>query len=183
MEIAVGMEVHVRNVPAQVTERGFRSFMKPHLQRLLIQHTHCQKQRDRTFASITFLNATDGQKFLAHHGQSKRLPNRPPVRLSNAFVILNFQSNPIYFEISNRKPDEYLVRVLQNEKKQKLIKDVAIHTRTESVMKDNTLPVTFECLSFSIGVWSYTTNSSNLLYNPQLRWDVLGSARLGNQTM
>jgi len=63
-----GMEIHVRNVSAQATENGFKKFMKPHLTRLSILDAHCGKQRDRPFASVTFLNVADGQKFLQHHG-------------------------------------------------------------------------------------------------------------------
>lgn len=67
------MEVHVRNVPQQGTEKGFQRFMRPHLVKLSIRAVHCQKARDKTFASLTFLYISDAQRFLEHHGQ-ERLP-------------------------------------------------------------------------------------------------------------
>lgn len=68
------MEVHVRNVPPQGTENGFKKFLKPHFQKLSIRAVNCQKQRDKRFASLTFLHIADGQRFLAHHGQAKLPP-------------------------------------------------------------------------------------------------------------
>ena len=86
------MEVHIRNVPEQVTEKGLRQFLKPHLHKLSIQIYHCQKHIGKKYASLTFLYLHDGERFLAHHGQIK-IPvghgNNMPGRRNLPTVAIN----------------------------------------------------------------------------------------------
>jgi len=156
--------------------------MKLHLAALSIQYTFCQKPRNRNFASVTFLNLTDGQTFLARHGQSKAQGNRRPARLNNSVVILQFEGKPIYFERSSKKPDRYLIKVLENEEKQRLNTNNAISTRVEPA-REKILPITFDCVRVSFGTWKYDSNTSDLLYNSEFRLNVHGTAKFGDKIM
>lgn len=82
------MEVHVRNVPEQSTENGFKKFMKEHFEKLSIRAVNCQKRPDKRFASLTFLHLSDAQRFLAQHGQAKLASGELPTTLYQESNIL-----------------------------------------------------------------------------------------------
>lgn len=191
------MEVHIRNVPEQATENGLKTFLKPHLERLAIQAYHCQKQRGKKYASLTFLYIRDGERFLAHHGQVKKplshnnrshtatnipsnlVAQRPQVIGASQYAInLKFLNKPIYCEKSTREGDPFLLRVLEREEKAKReIRSTAARTATNDphAKQDKLLPLLFKCTFASCGVWTYT--NSELVYAPQRRWVVNGKVK------
>lgn len=192
------MEVHIRNVPEQVTEKGLRQFLKPHLHKLSIQIYHCQKHIGKKYASLTFLYLHDGERFLAHHGQIKipvghgnNMPGRrnlPTVAInssnahsqvsravpaSNYAVNLRFHNQPIYCERSNREADQFLLKHLAHDEKMRRearSRDVATGNAEPSLRSVKILPLLFKCSFASCGVWTYA--QSELVYAPQLRWTV-----------
>ena len=197
------MEVHIRNVPEQVTEKGLKQFLKPHLHKLTIQIYHCQKQIGKRYASLTFLYPRDGERFLAHHGQVK-LPvgkgsNTPSRRTlltatanplnthpqvsravpaSNYAVNLNFQHQPIYCEKSTREADQFLLKHLAHDEKMRRemrLREVATGNTEPSLRAVKVLPLSFRCSFVSCGVWTYS--QSELVYAPQLRWTINKSAK------
>jgi len=174
------MEVHVRHVPQQATENGFKNFMKPHFAKLGIRAVNCQKARDKPFASLTFLHLNDAQRFLAAHGQA-RLPPGEQIMIeykralltfttgtrhrrqpSKTATNLNFRGQTIYCERSNRDPNPYLLRTLEKEQKDRHAKSVVAASAVET---PDVLPIEFECSSVSCGVWSYS--DSDLVFAPQ----------------
>jgi hypothetical protein len=199
----VTMEVHIRNVPQQVTEKGLKQFLKPHLHKLSIQIYHCQKQLGKKFASLTFLYPRDGERFLAHHGQVKTpvgagnnasepralttftgnsLNAHPQasraVPASNYTVYLKFQNQPIYCEKSTREADPFLLKHLElDEKRRKDIRsrDITTANAEPSLRAVKILPLAFNCSFVSSGIWTYT--ESELVYEPQLKWRVDGVAK------
>jgi hypothetical protein len=70
------MDVHVRNVPQQTTDNGFKRFMKPQFEKLCIRAVNCHKLAGKTFATITFLHIPDAERFLAQHGQARLPPGK-----------------------------------------------------------------------------------------------------------
>jgi hypothetical protein len=102
-----GFEVFIRNVAPQSTEKALSRYLRPYLNKLFIVDFDCQKQRDKPFASLTFLFALEGERFLTQHGQSGDRLNRRLAR-----VKLSFLGKPIYCEKSNRDPNPWLLRTL-----------------------------------------------------------------------
>ena len=201
------MEVHIRNVPEQATNNGLKRFLKPHLHKLSIQSYHCQKQKGKTYASLTFLYLRDGERFLAHHGQVKIQVPLGQVNLfssrqalstirantnsstthpqafrsvgaSNHAVNLKFLNQPIYCEKSNREGDKFLFRMLEREEKARQeIRSTAANT-TASDPRLQTVKIL--PLSFDCSFAScgvWAYVQSEPVYAPQLRWTVDGSAK------
>lgn len=173
------MEVHVRNVPSQSTKNGLSKFLKPHFANLSIRSVYCLKQRDKTFASLTFLNPADGERFLAQHGQT-RLPlanvgNRvlgysgPHMRQhSTTAVKLFFLSQPIYCELSTRSPDPQLLRVLEKEEKDRQKKTAELAIIHPHDRASHFLPLSFECESISCGIQRSVASYHSFQFNKQL---------------
>lgn len=147
----LGIELHVRNVPNQLTENSFKRFITPHLNNLNIQDTNSWKPKDKNFARITFLRFTDGQRFLERHGQvqsqpGKRRPPNPP-----GFVQLKLNGQPIYFQRSNQPANDHLLGVLESERKKRIDN---LHLPMAPI-REKIIPMTFDCLSVSCGVWDF----------------------------
>src|SRR5215469_3932648 len=139
------MEVHVRNVPPQSTEKALKKSLKPVFAKLSIRAVNCQKQRDKPFASLTFLHVAEGENFLHHHGQVRAFARGRPMRMSVNSVNLKFLGQPIYCERSTRDPNPYLLRVLKKEDKDRQSQPIAPSTIDHG--KAEILPVEFECLT------------------------------------
>jgi hypothetical protein len=173
------MEVHISNVPPQSTENGLKNFLRPFLARLSIRAVNCHKQRYRPFASLTFLHVAEGERFLHHHGQVRAFTNGRPMRMSVNSVNLRFLGRPIYCEKGNRDPNPYLLRVLRKEEKDRQLQPMALSTTDHG--KSDILPVEFDCLMVSCGVWTYV--GLDLVFAPQHTWTVNGKAKFGRRSM
>lgn len=178
MEQPLGIEVHIRNVPSQSTENALRNFLKPYFQKLSISDVHCQKQRDRSYAQLTFLNIGHARKFLDYHGQVKAPGAKRGQKAHIWSMNLKFLGQPIYCERSNRDANPYLLRVLAREEQER--KSQAL-VQYKQHAKPKILPIDFQCSSISCGVWAY--DNSELVYSPQLDWSVNGTARFGERIM
>ncbi|TVY55116.1 RNA-dependent RNA polymerase 2 [Lachnellula cervina] len=178
MEQPQGMEVHIRNVPTQSTEKALRNFLKLYLENLSIQNVHCWKSRDSSHAQLTFLNIDDAQRFLLHHGQVKAAGSRRGVKMSAKSVNLKFLGKYIYCERSNREANPYLLRVLAREQQERQ-SQALVHDSHHAGTK--ILPVTFQSSSISCGAWAYV--DSELVFSPQVNWQVSGTARFGERVM
>ncbi|TVY45069.1 RNA-dependent RNA polymerase [Lachnellula subtilissima] len=178
MEQSQGMEIHIRNVPAQSTENVLRNFLKPYLKNLSIQNVHFRKSRDSPYAQLTFLSIDDARKFLLHHGQVKVAGNRRGVKASARSVNLRFLGQYIYCERSNRDANPHLLRVLAREQQERQSQALVQHNH---YAKPKVFPVTFQCSSVSCGVWAYV--NSELVFSPQVDWHVSGKAIFGERVM
>src|ERR1700736_2260406 len=107
------MEVFIRNLPEQTTEKGLRKFLKPYLEALSITVFSCEKMQRARFATLTFLHQHQGALFLETHGQHRTMTG---VRVSNPNVIQLFiMGTPIYCTTSNKPPDTFQIRSLDAE--------------------------------------------------------------------
>lgn len=178
------MEIHVRNVPSQSTENSLKSFLRPVFIRLNVRAVHCQKYRDKNYATLTFLHLTDAQTFLLHHGQSARpqaqtIVKRDPVRQPTRAIYLRFLGHFIYCSQSRYDPNPYLRRVLAKEEKDRAMRSTTTTNLTHSNAK--ILPIFFHCSTISCGVWNYAGPS--LFYEPQVTWRTAGTAKFGEHSM
>lgn len=150
MEQLQGMELHVRNVPAQSTENALRNFLAPYFKKLSIQNFHVQKQRDKAYAQLTFLNIDHARRFLECHGHVKDPRNsRRSMKVSRNGVNLIFLGQILYCERSNRDANPYLLRVLAKEELER--RSLAMVPYSHA--KPKILPVSFQSSSLSCGAW------------------------------
>jgi len=178
MEQPQGMELHLRNVPAQSTENALRNFLKPYFQKLSIQNFHCQKQRDKSYAQLTFLNIDHARLFLEHHGHVKDPRNaRRSLKASRNGANLVFLGQIIYCERSNRDANPYFLRVLAKEQLER--RSLALVPSSHA--KPKILPISFQCSSLSCGAWAYS--DTELVFSPQVEWIVGGTAKFGERVM
>ncbi|KAM7201330.1 RNA-dependent RNA polymerase 1 [Rhypophila sp. PSN 637] len=76
------MEVFLRNLPADLTDRSLSSQLKPHTDKLQIDEAtyQCEKYKKKDMGYIIFLHKADGDKFLSAHEEVIVTPpqSRPP---------------------------------------------------------------------------------------------------------
>ncbi|KAH6704064.1 rna-dependent rna polymeras-like protein [Leptodontidium sp. MPI-SDFR-AT-0119] len=177
------MDIHVRHVPPQSTENSLKSFLKPFLSKLSIRSVHCTKPKDKNFAFLTFLHLSEAETFLQHYGQTKNQTqysanNQHQRHPSVTSVNLRFLGQPIYCQKSNNEANPYLLRVLAKEEKDRQTKITTLTTIGHYTPQ--ILPVLFDCISVSCGVWSYA--KSNLYFEPQLSWTSRGTLKFGEHS-
>ena len=128
------MEVFLRNVPAELTDRSLLSQLKPFIDILGIEEGsyQCDKKKKKPFATITFLRKTDGERFLAHHGEvaADILTSRNPNRPNHLFAMngprtkarLKLMEKWVYCKVSKSEPSEFALAaiVLYMEEKRKM---------------------------------------------------------------
>ncbi|KAK0668752.1 putative RNA-dependent RNA polymerase 1 [Cercophora samala] len=95
------MEVHIPNVPTDLTSRTFQRLVEPILHNLDIVDYLCEKTRHKKFANITFLQPSDGNRFLSIYG-----PHGKP---------LSILGQAVRCRLSNKGPDETTLKVIRHE--------------------------------------------------------------------
>jgi hypothetical protein len=173
------MEVFIRNVPQQSNDKALRNFLRPTFKNLSIQNVKYDNHFGKPFASLTFLNISDAEKFLKYHGQVRGTLNKKPVPINQAlYVQLRFLGQPIYCEKSNRDANPFTLRGLQREEKERQLQD---HERDRKPKQPEIFPVEFRTFSVSCGTWAY--HFDDLVFAPQVTWDVDGTAKFGKRSM
>ncbi|KFY38800.1 hypothetical protein V494_04194 [Pseudogymnoascus sp. VKM F-4513 (FW-928)] len=99
------MEVFVRGAPERATETQMTTFFQPVLSGLSIENWHCEKWKQKRFATLTFLNKKDGNKFLGVHGQARNDQRRS--------TPLMFQGAAVLCSLSNKSPDPFALKSLE----------------------------------------------------------------------
>lgn len=111
------MEVFLRNVPKDLTDDALQIELKPHMDSLNIQLWHCEKPRKKPQATIGFLDAKDGQRFLTRHGKLAPEANAGNQKgkahsgvnvqryAKRDIARLHILKMPVYAEPSHRKVD------------------------------------------------------------------------------
>jgi len=171
-----GMEVHIKNVPEQTNEKALKNFLKPYLSQFRIRSVHIYNHYGKNWATITFLNAADAQRFLTHHGQFRPNPKRRPIPISSLYVQLTFFGKPIYCEKSNKDANPVLIRVLKKEESERQLARIGDQPKPPEI-----LPVTFNTASIACGCWEY--HGSELVFVPQVNFDVKGTAKFSKKSM
>ncbi|KAL3429117.1 RNA dependent RNA polymerase-domain-containing protein [Aspergillus tetrazonus] len=103
------MEVFVHNLPGNLTKDSLKNQLEPFMRSLAITDYDCEKPRKKRFGHILFLNQSDGERFLAHHGEEPQTGRRRPLSK------LNLLGSQVLCRPSHRKPDEFDLRALANE--------------------------------------------------------------------
>jgi hypothetical protein len=167
------MEVFIRNIPPQTTEKSLKKYLQPKLDALHIKTFSCQKMGK--FATVTFLHETDGHLFLSKYGQidsgnGRRI--KPPN--STQLYIMNV---PIYCTASKEPLDKFQLRSLESEARAAESKQK--HTIGSDGGQDNAPKAirTFNFSSVSCGMWSY--EGSELVFLSHQKWSSAGELRFG----
>lgn len=120
------MEVYLRNVPLGLADDGLKKELTPFMNALGIIDWTCDKPRRKPLAWITFLHASDGQKFLARHEKvrDQRPQQRGPASShgfphpsdrSRDIARLHILSTAIYVEQSTRNVGKLTLSHLRHE--------------------------------------------------------------------
>ena len=121
------MEVFVRNLHDQVTEKQVNSFFRDVFEKLGVKVFHCQKLKGRGCATITIHDVGKARQFLSLHGQT--LPgNRGFATVQRK---LYHRGRQINCTKSNKEPDEFILRSLKKEESERYLKD---HNRKPKIV-------------------------------------------------
>ncbi|KAF4629048.1 hypothetical protein G7Y89_g9100 [Cudoniella acicularis] len=174
------MEVTVRNVHEQTTEKALCKFLKGAFKQISISvdNFNCHKNRGKNTATLTFLHAHEGLKFLQNHGSRRPGGARRSVPYINRSRNLIFLGKPIYCEQSKWDANPYLLRVLRTEDAQR---KAAHASQLVKVDTSDIFPISLGCISLSCGVWAY--KDSNVVFSPQVELVVEGIAKFWQRTM
>ena len=111
------MEVFVRNLQQEATEKQVKQYFRPILAELGINVFHCQKPRNKGYAKITLLDPRSGQRFLDVHGQL--IPGLQGFKTVKK--QLHHMNRPVNCRLSDTAPDEYVLKSLEREKVEKIL--------------------------------------------------------------
>ena len=149
------MEVIVRNLPEQSTEKQVEGFFRDKLEKLRISTFHCHKPKGR-LAWLTFLETTKALQFMYVHGQEiDGAQGHKTVK-----VKLYFMSKPINCLKSRNQPDAYLLRSLKKEESDRYLKKHAqklkiVPGKVEKPKQKDNDRRTFEVYQWQCGQWTY----------------------------
>ncbi|KAL4756453.1 RNA dependent RNA polymerase [Aspergillus foveolatus] len=108
------MEVFVHNLPGTLSKDVLKHQLEPFMRSLAITDYDCEKPRKKCFGHILFLNRSDGERFLAHHGEERQAGMRRALSKLNLFGS-QVLCKPSHRKPSHLKPDEFDLRALANE--------------------------------------------------------------------
>lgn len=136
------MDIFVRNVPDQSTDRQLQRFFLPHFKALGTDTFHCKKFKNKKLALVTVLDPVKAHRFLALYGDNAvRSPTLTAPKLT-------YLGQPLYFSPSNKPAEPLVLQCLRKEAKDKM----------KNVQKGQAKPATrlartYLYVSLSCGVW------------------------------
>lgn len=162
------MEVYLSRLPPQFTEQSLNRSLKPVLAELGICDVLCQKNLHKKWAIVTFLERSDGQRFLNRYGDIRHGNQHQP-RLMLANLLVSCKE-------SHNKPSPYVLRCLAKTKNDRSNPQTAPRP-PEAVIK-------FTLMGLQCGYLTYTP-SGQLYFKPELSWSwwSKSSLRLINKTI
>lgn len=144
------MEVLVKNLPDQITQKQIEQFFRPVLKTLDITTFECRKLRKGGFATITIADSQKAGIFLNLYGQTTG-----PRGYIAAKKKLEYRGKPIYCSRSQNEPSRFLLQSMQNqERKQK-----------EAIKYQKAMPIKgplrrkFATSCLDCGHWDYVNGS------------------------
>lgn len=151
------MEIIVRNLHDQATEKQVDKFFRNVLDKLGIKTYVCQKIKGRAMATITILDLNMARQFLKMHGQTQ-----PGAKgFASVPQKLFHMSRPINCSVSNKPPDEFLLRSLKKEESDRYAASQSktpriVHGRgDENRRPGNYNRRAFDISSLKCGQWGY----------------------------
>lgn len=149
------MDIIVKNLPDQITEKQVESFFRPHLARLSIKTFGCRKTRGRGTATITIEDLSKAEIFLKLHGQTKSGPEGFKAVKQKLYhlkrSILCFQSTQV--------PDKFLLQSLKQEDEKRALVEEARKGDFGKARGPNSQR-RFNVVSLACGQWDYVDNGT-----------------------
>ena len=152
------MEVIVRNLHDQVTEKQVDKFFRKVFDKLGIKTYSCQKLKARGMATIIILDVTKARVFLKLHGQTESGPKG----FASVPVKLYHMGRPINCSISsNNPPDDFTLRSLKKEESDRY---AASQSKKPKIVPGKEIEIqrpgqhnrrAFDIDSLKCGQWSY----------------------------
>lgn len=149
------MEVFVHNLPGNLSKDSLKNQLEPFMRSLAITDYDCEKPRKKRFGHILFLNQSDGERFLAHHGEECQAGRRRPLSK------LNLLGSQVLCKPSHRKPDEFDLRALANE--------VQERTNPSRIIEDEGGSVSFILSTASCGYTVFVDNEFSYVREVELQ--------------
>ena len=143
------MEVFVRNLPEQCSDRQLTQLFKQSLKHFEDPAFLVQKLKNKTCASLTISNVSAAAKFLQLHGQREN--------------ALQFMSRSIIRQASKTQPDPFVVQSLQQQDEERHRRHQGKSNGEVTQKVKSTAPHTFAIESVSCGQWEYYRDRLNFL--------------------
>ncbi|KAK3321315.1 RNA dependent RNA polymerase-domain-containing protein [Cercophora scortea] len=104
------MEVFLRNLPLDLTDRSLQNQLEPFMKQLSIKYYDPVKHKRKTTGTITFVFKADGEKFLDRHGEQPQFRKSTRSRLS----IMN---KDVFCSLSRKqpKPEDLALKGIKHE--------------------------------------------------------------------
>ena len=151
------MEIIVRNLHDQATEKQVDRFFQNVFDKLGIKTYYCQKLKGLSMAKITILDVSKARQFLKIHGQT--VPG--PKGFASVQVKLYHMSRPMNCSISNKPPDEFILLSLKKEESDRYAASQSKKPRiVQGKGDENRRPGSYNRRAFDIsslkcGQWGY----------------------------
>lgn len=139
------MDIFVRNLPPEATKKQIENFFREPLAECGITHCYAEKFLGKGLATLTVIDVTSGQRFLALYGE---LPNIRAVKR------LFWNGNRVYCSESNKKPTDFSVRSLAFDASQRAASSPSITSAQAN--GQNKRITRFAIKGLHCGVWDYT---------------------------
>ena len=145
------MEVLVRNLPDQITDRQIEKYFKGYLEKLNITTYHCQKLRRGGCARLTILDIEKAQHFLKLHGQIQSGPKG----FANVQQKLFHMRRPVNCSRSNNVPDHFLLQSLKKEESDRYASSQSRKPKVVPPIEAGTVRRAFDISQLKCGQWAY----------------------------
>lgn len=148
------MDIFVRDVPLHASEKQLRQLLASYLAQFRIYDFDVSKFKNKPLATVTVLDATQGNLFLNKYGLASRAQDHP--RLGG---------KPLKFMPSKNVPSSIQLRTLEEERNRRLAKVTGpAHVSGTAMPNGRSAPgnTSFGTISLSCGVWTY--QADNLVF-------------------
>ncbi len=145
------MEVLVRNLPDQLTDRQIEKYFKDVLEKLNITTFHCQKLRGRGCARLTILDVGKARHFLKLHGQTQSGPKG----FVNVQQKLVHMGRPVNCSLSTNVPDHFLLQSLRKEESDRYTASQSRKPKVVPPIEAGIVRRAFDISQLKCGQWAY----------------------------
>lgn len=144
------MEVIIRNLPDQITEKQIERYFKSVLEKFNVTTYHCQKLR-RGCARLTILDIVKAERFLELHGQTQSGSKG----FHSVQQKLFHMGRPVNCSRSNNVPDQFLLKSLKKEESERYAASQSRKPKIVPAVEAGTLRRAFDIAQLKCGQWSY----------------------------
>ena len=143
------MDVFVRNVPVNCSQKQLQRFFHNPLAEFGIQDFHAEKIRGKPLATLTIIDVNAGNRFLAWYG----VPTNAP-RHIQAKKRLVWDGKSVVCSKSRMEPEDYSVKALAHEASQRASQTDNL-SRADGPNSQNRRTTRFALQGLTCGVWDY----------------------------